>query len=139
MVSDHCAMVATTTSILGNASKMLAAIAKVGIKIVDKKAAFFKELHFIIFNFWMIPTKRSFRCKTVNFIDIFLSRLFFSVMRQHCNEQSKFSLPHFSSTNKMCLCYTCQLHIQMWEQISFVFALVSMKKWWLETPSNCLR
>ena len=51
MVSDHCAMVATTTSILGNASKMLAAIAKVGIKIVDKKAAFFKELHFIIFNF----------------------------------------------------------------------------------------
>ena len=68
-------MVATTTSILGNASKMLAAIAKVGIKIVDKKAAFFKELHFIIFNFWMIPFKRSFWCKVRRylFMSIFLS------------------------------------------------------------------
>ena len=45
-------MVATTTSILGNASKMLAAIAKVGIKIVDKKAAFFKIVAF--YNFQLL-------------------------------------------------------------------------------------
>ena len=105
-------MVATTTSILGNASKMLAAIAKVGIKIVDKKAAFFKELHFIIFNFWMMPTKRSFRCKFHRYL--FILVVYFSQHSpKHCTEQSKFSLPHFSSTNKMCLCYTCQLHIQI--------------------------
>ena len=45
-------MVATTTSILGNASKMLAAIAKVGIKIVDKKAAFFQRVAF--YNFQLL-------------------------------------------------------------------------------------